>query len=217
MNFLDHSKPTLLPLSFESRQSILEGLSGIFTAAALDAYDEDPFNTTLPSRIRLDSFWMFRQGEKDQRSYSNAVAFYVTQVWKHATFPTFDTYMHALTNSLFEKRFYKEEVRDIIMLFLDQNIEHLKRLHTLDQDWNQGVLPNAVSLSNCFAAPRNMEYIRGTLLENWVLEHWLPFHLKYFRRIEQQAEEDARKQIRSQNNGTPGEPASGTEPAGLAI
>lgn len=157
----------------------LARLEGLFEPEALGLHDGAPREGSFLARLCKSDFWTCALCKKDQVRYGPTVHFYIQSLFPEQASMGFRGYCQVWGQSFFAARHDLDSARDILLLFLDQNLRHLKRLYILEQPHNQDLAPTAQALERCFDSPANAMLFVGGHFSRWVLEDWLPFHLRY--------------------------------------
>lgn len=124
-------------------------------------------------------FWRLCPEDTDPIRYSAAVNFYLNQYLDRAQATAFENCRSMLAHNLYQWQNDPEIRRDLLIVFLHQNLEYLKRLYVLHQPHNQNVAATAQALEACFDAPENRAFMRGLQLSQWILAVWLPLQLRH--------------------------------------
>lgn len=156
----------------------LARLEGLFEPEALGLHSGPPKEGSFLARICKPEFWTCALCKKDQLHYSPAVQFYLRELFDDQASMDYDDYCQVWGQSFFATRHDLASARDILLLFLDQNLVHLKRLYILEQSHNLDLAPAADTLERCFDSPANAMLFVGDSFSRWALEDWLPFHLR---------------------------------------
>ncbi|HYD59603.1 MAG TPA: hypothetical protein VEC35_04575 [Noviherbaspirillum sp.] len=157
----------------------LTRLEGLFAREALGLAQGAPHAGSFPARIGKTEFWTCALCRKDQARSSAAARFYLDDRFQEMVGMRFRDYCQIWGQSFFATRHDFDSARDILLLFLDQNLDLLKRLYILDQPHNRDLAPDAQALERCFEAPDNAMLFVGDRFSRWVLDEWLPFQLRY--------------------------------------
>jgi len=184
----------------------LARLEGLFEPEALGLHADAPKEGSFLSRICKAEFWTCALCRKDQLCYSPAVHFYLQNLFPEQVSMSFQDYCRIWGQSFFAARYDLCSARDILLLFLDQNLRYLKSLYILEQPHNQDLAPTPEALERCVDSPSNAALFIGDRFSHWVLEDWLPFHLRNVCCREFLAEEEtmARQCPRAGADGMPG-------------
>jgi len=156
----------------------LARLEGLFASEALGLHDGPPMEGSFLARIGKPEFWTCALCKKDQLRYSPAVHFYLQTLFDDRASMDFHDYCQVWGQSFFAARHDLYSARDILLLFLDQNLRYLKRLYILEQPHNHDLAPTHEALDRCFDSPANAMLFVGDRFARWALEDWLPFHLR---------------------------------------
>lgn len=156
----------------------LARLEGLFASEALGLHDGPPKDGSFLARIGKPEFWTCALCKKDQLRYSPAVHFYLQTLFDEQASMDFHDYCQVWGQSFFAARHDLYSARDILLLFLDQNLQYLKQLYILEQPHNRNLAPTREALARCFDSPANAMLFVGDRFAHWALEDWLPFHLR---------------------------------------
>lgn len=171
-------QPDLHGLEADIAAVYLARLEGLFEFDALGLYDGPPKDGSFLALIGKSEFWTCALCKKDQLRYSPAVHFYLQTLFDKQPAMRFHDYCQVWGQSFFAARHDVCSARDILLLFLDQNLRYLKRLYILEQPHNQDLAPSREALERCFDSPANAMLFVGDHFARWTLEDWLPFHLR---------------------------------------
>ena len=172
-------QPDLHGLEADIASVFLARLEGLFEPRALGLSEGAPAEGSFLARIGKPEFWTCAMCKKDALRYSPAVHFYIGTLFGDHAPMGFREYCQVWGQSFFAARHDLDSARDILLLFLDQNLDYLKRLYILEQPHNEDLAPNAAALARCFDAPANAMLFVGDHFARWVLDDWLPFHLRF--------------------------------------
>lgn len=170
--------PALNGLEADIASVYLARLEGLFEFDTLGLHDGPPKDGSFLARISKSEFWTCALCKKDQLRYSPAVHFYLQSQFDNQPAMNFHDYCQVWGQSFFATRHDLSSARDILLLFLDQNLRYLKRLYILEQPHNQDLAPTREALERCFDSPANAMLFVGDRFARWALEDWLPFHLR---------------------------------------
>lgn len=160
-------------------------LFGLFTSEELNIKGGEPLAGTFPARIQTSKFWQFQPCDTDridpivmpfgprQESGQRAVIVANLRMWSSRFYAT---------------RFDTETARDVLTLFLIRNLEsllHLYLRHQTDQQ-DLAALVNALCLHR--ADTEKLAPFSATTFSAWVLEDWLPRHLRNYRYLDLEAD-----------------------------
>lgn len=134
---------------------------------------------TFPLQMKAPEFWRFQPEDRDQIRYSAAVNFYLNRYLGRAEATAFENCLRMLARNCYEWKDDPKIGRDFLLLFLHQNLRYLKCLYVLYQPHNLNVDATAEALQSCFDAPENHAFMVGLKLSQWVLDEWLPLHLRH--------------------------------------
>lgn len=172
--------PARLPHIEQDIASVfLARLEGLFSLEALGLDREPPRSGSFLARVGTTEFWACALCRKDQLRDSAATRFYLQCLFPEQAGMHFHDYCQIWGQSFYAARHDFSSARDILLLFLDQNLVHLKRLYILAQPHNQDLTPDARVLERRFDAPDNAMLFVGERFSRWVLDEWLPFQLRY--------------------------------------
>ena len=157
---------------------LLARLEGLFNRNALGLHDGAPQPGSFLARLGNTAFWSCTMRETDQPRYSPAVRFYLDTLFPESCYMRFGDYCRIWAQSFHATRHDTDSARDLLLLFLNQNLSCLKRLYILDQPHNQDLPPSADALERCFDTPANATLFAGDRFSRWVLDDWLPFHVR---------------------------------------
>ena len=172
-------EPGLHGLEADIASVYLARLEGLFEPEALGLHDGPPPEGSFLARLCKPEFWTCALCKKNQLRSSPAVHFYMQCLFPEQAPMGFRDYCQVWGQSFFAARHDLDSARDILLLFLDQNLRYLKRLYILEQPHNRNLAPTAEALERCFDSPANAMLFVGSHFSQWVLEDWLPFHLRY--------------------------------------
>ena len=172
-------QPDLHRLEADIASVYLARLEGLFSPEVLGLAGGRPPEGSFLARICKSEFWTCALCRIGQPRYSPAAHFYIQSLCAEQAAMDFRDYCQAWGLSFFAARHDLDSARDILLLFLDQNLGYLKRLYILEQPHNQNLAPDAQALARCFDTPANAMLFVGDRFSRWVLEDWLPFQLRY--------------------------------------
>ncbi|WP_420475520.1 hypothetical protein [Noviherbaspirillum sp. ST9] len=171
-------QPSLHGLEADIASVYLARLEGLFDIDDLGLCDGAPREGSFLARIGKAEFWTCALCKKDQLRYSPAVHFYLHTQFDEQGSMNFHDYCQVWGQSFFAARHDLCSARDLLLLFLDQNLHCLKRLYILEQPHNQDLTSTSEALERCFDSPANAMLFVGDRFARWALEDWLPFHLR---------------------------------------
>jgi hypothetical protein len=175
----DAAPALLLRIEKDIARVFLARLEGLFDPEALGLDGAPPRAGSFLARVGTTEFWTCALCRKDQLRDSAATCFYLQCMFPEHAGMRFRDYCRIWGQSFYATRYDFDSARDILLLFLDQNLQHLKRLYILVQPSNQDLAPDARALEHRFDAPDNAMLFVGDRFSRWVLEEWLPFQLRY--------------------------------------
>lgn len=158
---------------------LLARLEGLFTREALDLDVEMPRTGGFLSRLGTAEFWACALCRKDQPRWTAAARFYLQTLFPGHSAMRFGDDCRMWGRSFYATRHDPEGARDILLLYLAQNLHRLKRLYILEQPHNRNLAPETRALERCFGAPANAMLFVGDRFSRWVLEEWLPYQLRF--------------------------------------
>ncbi|RZI44447.1 hypothetical protein EGT07_03240 [Herbaspirillum sp. HC18] len=170
---------TLKQLESDIASIYLARLEGLFDHEALGLHAGDPKEGSFLARIGRPEFWTCALCKKDQSRSSAAADFYLHNLFPEHAAMTFREYCRVWGQSFYAARYDVDSARDMLLLFLDQNLRYLKQLFILEQPHNQDLVPEAQALKRSLEAPANASLFVGDRFAHWVLDEWLPFNLRY--------------------------------------
>lgn len=156
----------------------LARLEGLFDRTSLGLHDGLPRPGSFLARLAEPQFWSCALCRKDLLRYSPAARFYLGNLFPADSGMPFREYLRIWMHSFFATRHDTASARDMLLLFLHQNLDYLKRMYILEQAHNQDLAPAAEALQRCFDTPSNAALFTGGGFARWVLDDWLPFHLR---------------------------------------
>jgi hypothetical protein len=174
----DAPHPDLHRIEADIASVYLARLEGLFKPEALGLQSGPHDAGGFLARISRSDFWTCAMCKKNQLRDSPAAHFYIQTLFAEQASLGFQGYCQVWGQSFFAARHDVDSARDILLLFLDQNLRYLKRLYILEQPGNQDLPPTAQALEHCFDSPANAMLFVGGHFSRWVLEDWLPFHLR---------------------------------------
>lgn len=211
-NFSTHGPSDIPRLSMERLFELGSNMGHIFSPTELNTFDEDTDKISLASRMCNSKFWEFAAGEKTHTKYTEAVSYYLEKHWSCAHFPEFEEFFTELVHSFHKYRGNSACVRDLLVLFLHENLSHMKALYILDQPCNLDASPTKEGIDLCIST-FDWTLPRNTNLSQWILEKWLPFHFKYFYgQAEAKRKDEDERRSRGARRNKPSEPADDMEP-----
>ncbi|HYD96998.1 MAG TPA: hypothetical protein VEC01_16840 [Noviherbaspirillum sp.] len=157
----------------------LARLDGLFAPDALGLGGGTPREDSFLGRIGKPAFWTCALCKKDQVRYSPAVQFHLQRLFSADGPMSFHDYCQVWGQSFYAARHDGDSARDLLLLFLDQNLRSLKELYILEQPHNQDLTPETRAVQRCLEASANAMLFVGDRFSRWVLDDWLPFHLRY--------------------------------------
>lgn len=175
----DDPHPDLHRLEADIASIYLARLEGLFEPEALGLHGGPHPAGSFLARICRPDFWTCAMCKKNQPRYSPAALFYIQTLFADHAALDFQGYCQVWGQSFFAARHDVASARDILLLYLDQNLRYLKRLYILEQPRNQNLMPTTQAMERCFDSPANTMLFVGDNFSRWVLEDWLPFHLRY--------------------------------------
>jgi CheY-like chemotaxis protein len=163
-------------MSDQERALCMARLEGLFDSRELNIDAGQAPSGSFAGKIRRAEFWHLKAAEiVEGERFSPAARFYMQHYWE----PAFETAFMVWMQNFFAARRDPESGRDILILFLYLNLEHLKQLYILDQPRNWNIAPRGPALQACLSAPENRRLQFAPTFSQWVLEDWLPFQLRY--------------------------------------
>lgn len=170
-----------LPAQLESdiASVFLARLDGLFEREALGLHRGALPEGSFLARIGQASFWTCALCTKDLQRCNPAVQFYLIEIFPGSAGMPFRELCRVWGQSFYAARHDRDSARDLLLLFLDQNLRALKDLYILEQPHHQRVAPDASSVQRCLQKPDNAVLFTGGHFARWVLEEWLPFHLRF--------------------------------------
>jgi hypothetical protein len=155
-------------------------LDGLFSKKALNIYADEPHPNTFPGKMRTSRFWQCSSEECARHRNPPIVDLYLANCLTPAHLYSFEEYMRVWADSFHISRFDRQTSRDLLIVFLFQNLSLLKQLYILNQPHSRDIAATSESLQECLEAPHNWVLFAGTGFSMWVLDNWLPFQLRYF-------------------------------------
>lgn len=170
----------------EQVESWLRALDNLFIPGELNLFGGEPPRDTLPGRLATESFW--HGGEDAQRpAYTPAMFHYLEHHAGLGSFAALEEYMRLWVSALHAARADWRSARDILFLFLQQSLEYLKDLYILGLPCNREVEANDAAILACLNRNGNDSLVAWPKFSRWVLEDWLPPHVRYYHRLNQEA------------------------------
>ena len=157
----------------------LARLEGLFNRDALGLDGDTPSEDSFLGRIGKAAFWTCALCKKDQLRYSPAAQLHLQRLFAANDKFRFHDYCQVWGQSFYAARHDIDSARDLLLLFLDQNLPHLKQLYILEQPHNQDLALDALAIERCLDSAANTMLFIGDRFARWVLDDWLPFHLRY--------------------------------------
>lgn len=157
-------------------------LDGLFTAQDLNLYANQDDQDNLPVRIGDPDFWEAQTDERGALDYSPAARHYLLSRLGRRDAMSVDEYFHIWSGCFFAARKDVRSARDILMLFLHQNLEILKELYLLALPPHRHIAPTEEALHAVLDADSSRRFFHGAAFSRWVLDAWLPASLRRYHR-----------------------------------
>lgn len=175
----DAASAILLRIETDIASVYLARLQGLFDRKSLGLDGGAPPDGSFLARVGKAEFWTCALCRKDQMQYSAAARFYLQHLFPEQAGIRFRDYCQVWGQSFYASRHDIDSTRDMLLLFLDQNLLSLKRLYILAQPHNRDLRPDTHALERCFDAADNAMLFVGDRFSRWVLEEWLPYLLRH--------------------------------------
>jgi len=156
----------------------LARLDGLFDRRVLGLHEGALPEHGFLARIGKAEFWACALCKKGQRYYGRAAHAYLQRQFPNSAAMSFEDDCRTWAKSFYAARDDADSLRDLLLLFLDQNLVHLKRLYILEQPGNRD-LGETQAIARCCDEPSNALLFVGERFARWVLDDWLPFHLRH--------------------------------------
>lgn len=146
-------------------------LENLFSDEELNLSGGKPVDGSFPTRLATAAFWADAGDNMDGAAtvdYTPAQRQYI-ETWPATDgFSAFEDYLRVWARVFYTVRMDSGSARDVLLLFLQQNLDCLKNLFILGRDSNRHIAPET-----------------RQQFSSWVLDNWLPMHLhQYHRRPE---------------------------------
>jgi hypothetical protein len=126
----------------------------------------------------LSAFWEGRADAGGSVSASSASQFYLRHCFGIQGVLNFEEYFRIWAGGFYEARMDRESAHAVLIVFLYENFSALRDLFILDRRENRTVAPDAEAVWRCLEAPENAVLFEGDDFAEWVMQQWLPFHLR---------------------------------------
>ncbi len=175
-------------LSDDDAQRYLARLHGLFTADELNIHGAAPLPGTFPARIQTPQFWQYDPACDERIAHSTVVQSYLGDCLGVCSDDDFANALRVWVNSFHATRQDPQSARDVLAMFLIHNLESLLHIYILDQADSQQALMSVEVFRMFYAEPEKLATLTEARFSQWVLEDWLPLHLRYYRQLDLETE-----------------------------
>lgn len=166
----------------EETTDCITNMAGILSIEELILCRKISEKNTFAERITTSEFWQSVFCRKDQISYSPAIDFYLGERFERMNGFSFEDYFSKWAHIFFATRMHPSHTQDILVLFLHENLRMLKHLYLLELPHNLDSYPGDAALQACFDSLDRRNFVSTPQFSRWVLDDWLPFHLRFYHR-----------------------------------
>ena len=183
------SAPHSEALSDADAQLYLSKLFSLFTAEELNIHGGTPVPGTFPARIQTPEFWQYDPSTDHRIAHSTVVQAYLGDCLGVCADDDFANALRMWVNSFHAARHDPQTSRDVLAMFLVHNLESLLHIYILDQADSQQTLLSVELFRMYYAEPEKLATLTENRFAKWVLDDWLPLHLRYYRQLDLETEQ----------------------------
>jgi hypothetical protein len=166
----------------------LATLHGLFSAEELNIHGGTPLPGTFAARIQSAEFWQYDPSADARIAHSIVVQSYLGDCLGVCNDDDFANALRVWVNSFYAARHDPQTGRDVLAMFLIHNLESLLHIYILDQADSQQALMSVEVFRMFYAEPEKLATLTEARFSQWVLEDWLPLHLRYYRQLDLELE-----------------------------
>ncbi len=181
--------PESAALSEGDAQLYLSKLYGLFTAEELNIHGGTPVPGSFPARIQTPEFWQVDPSTDHRIAHSTVIQAYLGDCLGVCADDDFANALRTWVNSFHASRHDPQTARDVLAMFLVHNLESLLHIYILDQADSQQTLLSVELFRMFYAEPEKLATLTENRFSRWVLDDWLPLHLRYYRQLDLQTEQ----------------------------
>ncbi len=176
-------------LSDDEAAGYLARLHGLFTADELNIHGGTPLPGTFAARIQTPEFWEYDPTADQRIAHSIVVQSYLGDCLGVCNDDDFADALRIWVNNFYAARKDTQTARDVLAMFLINNLESLLHIYILDQADSQQALVSVEVFRLFYADPEKLATLTESRFSEWVLEDWLPLHLRYYRQLDLETEQ----------------------------
>jgi hypothetical protein len=186
------SPPESDALSDADAERYLAKLHGLFSAEELNIHGGEPLPGSFAARIQTPEFWQYDPSADARIAHSIVVQSYLGDCLGVCNDDDFANALRVWVNSFHASRHDLQTGRDVLAMFLIHNLESLLHIYILDQADSQQALMSVEVFRMFYAEPEKLATLTEARFSQWVLEDWLPLHLRYYRQLDLETEQALR-------------------------
>jgi hypothetical protein len=176
-------------LSDDDAARYLGRLHGLFTAEELNIHGGTPQPGSFAARIQTPQFWELEPAADHRIAHSIVVQAYLGDCLGVCNDDDFANALRVWVNNFYASRMDVQTARDVLAMFLIHNLESLLHIYILDQADSQQALVSVEVFRLFYAEPEKLATLTESRFSEWVLEDWLPLHLRYYRQLDLEMEQ----------------------------
>ncbi len=176
-------------LSDEDAARYLARLHGLFSAEQLNVHGGAPLPGSFAARIQTPEFWQYDPSSDARIAHSIVVQSYLGDCLGVCSDDHFADALRVWVNSFHASRHDPQTARDVLAMFLINNLESLLHIYILDQADTQQSLMSVEVFRMFYAEPEKLVTLTEARFAQWVLDDWLPLHLRYYRQLDLETEQ----------------------------